>query len=225
MQGVVTSTATSIASNLTTAIATSVAMVALSWRLSLLSLVVIPPAVWMTRRVALHPPRGHRAPAGPPRRPQRPDRGGPVGLGRAPVQDPRRRPPSRRALRHDLRGARRPRAAVAAGRPVAHGDDADHLLGDPRPHLPRGRASRDLRRHDDRNPHRLHHPAGRHLPPAHGSAQRRRPVGVLDGPVLKGLRVPRPHPRRRRPRCSRRARHRAGAWRGALRERLLRVCR
>lgn len=53
MQGVVTTTATSIASNLTTAIATSVAMVALSWRLSLLSLLVIPPAVWMTRRVAL----------------------------------------------------------------------------------------------------------------------------------------------------------------------------
>ncbi|MEO6018657.1 MAG: ABC transporter ATP-binding protein, partial [Knoellia sp.] len=53
MQGVVTSTATSIASNLTTAIATSVAMIALSWRLSLLSLIVIPPAVWMTRRVAL----------------------------------------------------------------------------------------------------------------------------------------------------------------------------
>ena len=53
MQGVVTTTATSIASNLTTAIATSAAMVALSWRLSLLSLVVIPPAVWMTRRVAL----------------------------------------------------------------------------------------------------------------------------------------------------------------------------
>jgi ATP-binding cassette subfamily B protein len=53
MQGVVTTTATSIASNLTTAIATSVAMVALSWRLSLFSLIVIPPAVWMTRRVAL----------------------------------------------------------------------------------------------------------------------------------------------------------------------------
>jgi ATP-binding cassette subfamily B protein len=53
MQGVVTTTATSIASNLTTAIATSVAMLALSWRLSLLSLIVIPPAVWMTRRVAL----------------------------------------------------------------------------------------------------------------------------------------------------------------------------
>ncbi len=53
MQSVVTSTATSIASNLTTAVATAVAMVALSWRLSLLSLLVIPPAIWLTRRVAL----------------------------------------------------------------------------------------------------------------------------------------------------------------------------
>ena len=53
MQSVVTSTATSVAANVTTAVGTAVAMVALSWRLSLLSLVVIPPAVWLTRRVAL----------------------------------------------------------------------------------------------------------------------------------------------------------------------------
>ncbi|MDP9221712.1 MAG: ABC transporter ATP-binding protein/permease [Actinomycetota bacterium] len=52
MESVVTSTATSIASNVTTAIATSVAMVALSWRLSLISLVVMPPAIYLTRRVA-----------------------------------------------------------------------------------------------------------------------------------------------------------------------------
>ena len=52
MQGVVTTTATSIASNLTTAVATAVAMVALSWQLALVSLVVMPPAVWITRRVA-----------------------------------------------------------------------------------------------------------------------------------------------------------------------------
>ena len=52
MQGVVTSTATSIASNLTTAVATAVAMVALSWRLTLISLVVMPPAVLLTRKVA-----------------------------------------------------------------------------------------------------------------------------------------------------------------------------
>ena len=53
MQSVVTSTATSIAANLTTAVATFVAMFALSWRLSLLSLLVIPPALWLTRKVAL----------------------------------------------------------------------------------------------------------------------------------------------------------------------------
>jgi ATP-binding cassette subfamily B protein len=52
MESVVTSTATSIASNLTTAVATAVAMVALSWRLSLISLVVMPPAVYLTRKVA-----------------------------------------------------------------------------------------------------------------------------------------------------------------------------
>jgi ATP-binding cassette subfamily B protein len=52
MESVVTSTATSIASNLTTAVATAVAMAALSWRLSLVSLVVLPPAILLTRRVA-----------------------------------------------------------------------------------------------------------------------------------------------------------------------------
>jgi ATP-binding cassette, subfamily B, bacterial len=52
MESVVTSTATSIASNLTTAVATAFAMAALSWRLSLISLVVMPPAVYLTRKVA-----------------------------------------------------------------------------------------------------------------------------------------------------------------------------
>jgi ATP-binding cassette, subfamily B, bacterial len=52
MQSVVTSTATSIAANLTTAVATAVAMAALSWQLSLVSLVALPPAIHLTRRVA-----------------------------------------------------------------------------------------------------------------------------------------------------------------------------
>jgi ATP-binding cassette, subfamily B, bacterial len=52
MESVVTSTATSIASNLTTTVATAVAMVALSWRLSLVSLIVMPPAIYFTRKVA-----------------------------------------------------------------------------------------------------------------------------------------------------------------------------
>ena len=53
MQSVVTTTATGVASNLTTAVATAVAMVALSPGLSLISLVVLPPAIWLSRRVAI----------------------------------------------------------------------------------------------------------------------------------------------------------------------------
>lgn len=52
MQGVVTQTATSIAANVTAVAGTGVAMVALSWRLALISLVVLPPAVLLTRQVA-----------------------------------------------------------------------------------------------------------------------------------------------------------------------------
>ncbi|WP_269461107.1 ABC transporter ATP-binding protein [Actinoplanes derwentensis] len=52
MQQVVTSTATSVAANLTTVVATLVAMAALSWQLTLVSLVALPPAIYWTRRVA-----------------------------------------------------------------------------------------------------------------------------------------------------------------------------
>ena len=52
LQGVVTSTATSMAGNVATVIGTLIAMVALSPTLALLSLVVIPPAVLVTRSVA-----------------------------------------------------------------------------------------------------------------------------------------------------------------------------
>jgi ATP-binding cassette subfamily B protein len=52
MQSVVTSTATSLAANTTTVVGTVVAMVALSWRLALLSLLVLPPAILLTRKVA-----------------------------------------------------------------------------------------------------------------------------------------------------------------------------
>ncbi len=52
IQSVVTSTATSLASNVTVVIGTAVAMAALSWRLALISLVVLPPAVLLTRQVA-----------------------------------------------------------------------------------------------------------------------------------------------------------------------------
>src|SRR3954452_21378276 len=52
MQSVVTSTATSIAANLTTVVGTMIAMLALSWQLALVTLVVLPPAIVLTRQVA-----------------------------------------------------------------------------------------------------------------------------------------------------------------------------
>ncbi len=52
MQSVVTDTVTSIASNVTTTIGVAGAMAALSWRLSLISLAILPPAIYLTRRVA-----------------------------------------------------------------------------------------------------------------------------------------------------------------------------
>jgi ATP-binding cassette subfamily B protein len=51
LESVVTTTATSIASNVTTVIASLVAMCLLDWRLALISLLFVPPSVLMTRRV------------------------------------------------------------------------------------------------------------------------------------------------------------------------------
>ena len=85
-------------------------------------------------------PCGDRRAAAPPRRPQPPDRGGAVGERRPPGQDARHLDPHGRALLRDVRRARRPRAALAAGRPLADGDDADRLRRHPGAGLPRGRA-------------------------------------------------------------------------------------
>jgi ATP-binding cassette subfamily B protein len=51
IDSVVTTTATSIAQNVTTVVATLTAMVILDWRLAALSLVFVPPFVYLTRRV------------------------------------------------------------------------------------------------------------------------------------------------------------------------------
>jgi ATP-binding cassette subfamily B protein len=51
VQNVVTSTATSIVSNVTTVLATIIAMFALDWRLAAFSLALLPFFVWLTRRV------------------------------------------------------------------------------------------------------------------------------------------------------------------------------
>ncbi|TBO59116.1 ABC transporter ATP-binding protein [Streptomyces kasugaensis] len=51
MQATVTSTATSLVSNLTSVVATVVAMLALDWRLTLVSMLLLPLFVWISRRV------------------------------------------------------------------------------------------------------------------------------------------------------------------------------
>ncbi|WP_329070811.1 ABC transporter ATP-binding protein [Streptomyces sp. NBC_01429] len=51
MQATVTSTATSLVSNLTAVIASVVAMLALDWRLTVVSMILLPVFVWISRRV------------------------------------------------------------------------------------------------------------------------------------------------------------------------------
>ncbi|MFE8014128.1 ABC transporter ATP-binding protein [Streptomyces antibioticus] len=51
MQATVTSTATSLVSNFTSVVATVIAMIALDWRLTVVSLVLLPVFVWISRRV------------------------------------------------------------------------------------------------------------------------------------------------------------------------------
>ncbi|MFJ3898434.1 ABC transporter ATP-binding protein [Streptomyces sp. NPDC090083] len=51
MQATVTSTATSLVSNLTSVVATIIAMIALDWRLTVVSLLLLPVFVWISRRV------------------------------------------------------------------------------------------------------------------------------------------------------------------------------
>ncbi|WP_228001018.1 ABC transporter ATP-binding protein [Nocardia australiensis] len=51
MQSTVTSTATSLVSNFTTVVASIIAMIALDWRLTAVSLIMLPFFVWVSRRV------------------------------------------------------------------------------------------------------------------------------------------------------------------------------
>ena len=148
LQSVVTSTATSIAANLTTVVATAVAMAALSWRLSLISLVVLPPSVWLTRRVA----RMRRAITTAQQRELADlnvtiEEGLSVNgaqlsrtLGTGPALVARFTGSSERLIDLELRSA--------AGGPLAHGVDERDLRRHPRRDLPRRRPARQ---HPDRS--------------------------------------------------------------------------
>ena len=215
MQSVVTSTATSIASNLTTTVATAVAMAALSWRLSLISLVVLPPAIWLTRRVA----RMRREITAAQQR-ELADLNVTVeeGLSINGIQLAKTLgtgPALVRRFTESSRPADRPRAPLAARRSLADGVDERDLRRHPGGHLPQRRAADDRRHDDDRHPDRLHHPAGPAVPAADGAAQHRRPGDQLARAVPARLRVPRPARRRRRAR--RPGRPRPGQVRGDVR--------
>ena len=186
MQAVITSTATSIASNLTTAVATAVAMVALARgsRCSPWSSSRRP--IWLTREVAL---LRRTITARQQRRLADLHAQVEEGLTVSGIRSPRpSAPPDADAasLRRDLedlidlelRSQLAGRWRMATMQIVFAAIPALIYLAAGLP--------RDLGRHDDRHAHRLHHAAGRHLPPAHGAAQRRRPVGQPRWPCSAG---------------------------------------
>ena len=180
VQNVVTCTAASIVSNVTTVVATRRRDVPAR----LAAGAVLPRAAAVLR------------PAGPPRRqPAAQDHDGQAGrdgrhvLARAGVavgqrdparQDdgPRRR--ARRPLRPRVREPRRPRGPLADGRPLDDGRDPDVVRGDAGARLPvrRARPGRGLDRHD----RRLHHAAD---------------AAVLPGPVAALASASTSRPRRR----------------------------
>ena len=100
VQEVVTSTATSIVSNVTTVLATVVAMFILDWRLTLFALALLPLFVWMTKRVGDQRAEGGEGAAGVDGRHLEPRAGVALGLGDPARQDDG---PLRRA-RGPLRG-------------------------------------------------------------------------------------------------------------------------
>ena len=67
LDNVVTTTATTIAQNATTVIASLVAMCILDWQLAIISLVFLPLFVWLTRRVGKAAAPDHHRAAGPAR--------------------------------------------------------------------------------------------------------------------------------------------------------------
>ncbi len=80
LDNVITNTATTIASNVTTVIAAVVAMCILNWQLALISLFFVPPSVWMTRQVGKRASANHDRAAGPAGRYERARRRVAVGL-------------------------------------------------------------------------------------------------------------------------------------------------
>ena len=140
VQTVVTNTATSIVSNVTTVIASVVAMFLLDWRLALFSLGLLPFFVLLARRVGAAAQEDHhrssraRWPTSPRSCRSR---------CRCPGSCSARRWAGRRArrpLRGRVRAAGRPRGPLADGRPLGDGLDPDVVRGHAGARLPVRRA-------------------------------------------------------------------------------------
>ena len=200
MQGVVTQTATSIAANLTVVVGTAVAMVALSWRLALLSLVVLPPAVLLTRQVAR---MRHRVTGERQRRLAdlhvQIEEGLSVSgvlltktLGASPRLTARFEETSADLVGLEIRSRLAGRWRMATMNVVFAAVPAAIYLAAGFP----ATSGRD----DDRHPRRVHRPPGQPVPAADGPAQRRRRPHRVDGPLQPDLRVLRPPGRDRRAR-------------------------
>ena len=128
VQSVVTTTATSIVSNLTTVIATSVAMILLDWQLAAAAFALLPVFVLITRRIGASGGRSQ-----PPRRARwqtsrrwSKSRSRSQGVLLAKTMGRRR---ADRAVQHRVRAAGRSGAAPAHGRPLGDGVDSGHLRG------------------------------------------------------------------------------------------------
>ncbi len=225
MQNVVTSTATSIASNLTTTVATAVAMAVLSWRLALISLVVMPPAIWLSRRVA----RMRREITSAQQR-ELADLNVTIeeglsisgiqlakSMGAGPTLVRRFTESSARLIDLELRSSLAGRWRMASMSVLFAAIPAVIYLSAGLPD--------DPRHHDDRHPDRVHRAPGPAVPPADGAAQHRGPGGQLAGAVPARLRVPRPPRRHRRAHRSRRPGPGGRAWPRAVRARRLLVRR
>ena len=118
VETVVTSTATSVVSNVTTVLATAAAMLLLDWRLALAAFALLPLFVVLTRRIGKVAARDRHHQAGLARRPLLARRGVAVGLGRASGQDDG---PPRRAHRAVLERERAawPTSSCASAWPAA----------------------------------------------------------------------------------------------------------
>ena len=120
VQTVVTSTATSIVSNVTTVLAATVAMFLLDWRLTLAAFGLLPFFVWMTRRVGRSGGAITAVQAGTARRHVVAGRGVAVGLGHPAGQDDG--PRDELAERFESESAGWPTSrCVAHGRPLEDG--------------------------------------------------------------------------------------------------------